>query len=1697
MNRIIGSGGGGKGGGGSPVVSIPAELTNLECKSIAEVIDLLCLGPIKDFVHPAENYAEIKHPYLDIYLDETPLMDNLGQSNFTGVTIYPRGGYDEQPPIPLTYSVETPVSVEQIVTNASPVTVSNIGAGLDWASCNAIIVKVQIPVLFRIGDDGSANKVEIGWQIHVRSSALGNWTQKYNRIINEMTGSPYEEDFIINDIWTLGPPPWDVKIIRVSPDYTQTAKYKDEIKFWSYSLASTTPYLLKNCAAVGWQIDAKQFGNRVPARAYHIYGYSEITIPSNYNPMTRAYTGVWDGTLTVGWTNNPAWVFYWLLWYNREQLGYDDTALETLKWQCYKIGQYCDGMVPVTLNGVATTEPRWTFNGVIQNQEEVFHLLNSFASTFCAVPFWASNCVMLAQDAPYDPAHPENVNATHIATAANVDSGWFSYVGSDIRNRYTVVRITWNDPNDMYRQAVEVVESKTGILRYGWNAKDVVRWGCTSRTEAIRYARWLLENELTQPEIVTFTGGLEFSDCYRGCIIEVQDPRYTVDNSGNPLRLAGRLLPVSRVLGTDGNKYRCKLSHTSAVANKPITGGSWSTYWELDDVDSGVPEWQEGWPCIKGPDATHVYLDGPVTLDAGTGFKLHIAIPRSDAEALDDLPDQMYRVIDVDIASGAGTYAVGTPIQVSTLAGYLSQEDMDSFLPGAIWCISSPNFDHGPRYFRCLTNIEKSPGKFQISGCYHDYGKYARIDANIDIVDEPAMDVPSGRIAAPSNLATLEFSYMEGGNWLPGCHVSWTHPPDPRILSYRIEIATHDSRDYKLVGTTEQSSYDIKPAILPGTYDIRVRAEGTARGNWATITEVVFADPTVTPPGVTSLQVNGGGTTFSGRNCDLEWTFAFDPDVFPRARFRHYVVIIATDETVPVTKREVHSINNKHYTYTWELNKKDFVTPSRSFKVAVHVEDIYGNLSAATPVAFSNPAPSMVDQTPVLKNTIDGTSISWTALDDDDLKEYRIYMDTKATPDTLIAKVPAGNDHYTHVSTSVMNTAKNVMITPYDMWGAGTSSQVVVRTIFSPMGLDSSTTAGFFYIGTGNNCLKWQRLNIASIQPTGNGVIQLRTKIPYNDASLLNCCVQFDMQVEAEATDSLSQLRVFFSLAASGDPTNCYYMADGSYRPTIRLAKYTSSSVDYVAIVLGETSTQLKPIGYMVSALFSCATLPATITEWDGWSSYPSAATAGLTLLSALSERAGSGLADGSVTYAKIQDVSATDKILGRYSSGAGDVEEIACTAAGRAILDDATASDQRSTLGLGTMATAAATDYVAKALFDAQTILAATSDNTPAALTVAEQTLVGRITGGNIAALSASQVRTLINVADGATANTKASGTEVDAGSNDTKFVTPAAIYNSHNVPSVAPGTSGNLMTSDGTYWTSVAPSFVAKSLYDANSVLCATSDNTPAALTIGEQTVLGRVTGGVIAALAIDSDLASVSANHDTLPSAKATKAYADLMLPLAGGAVTGQTTFEKTWSAQATMASLVKSSPVDHGPNTAAINAFEADLTGVDGSSNVIYGRGGYVDLGIDYSLILNLRAASDTGANGVTIRAHRHKGTLAEPTTLASGNDILRVSGYGQYDSTVGNESEAGYMILEASEAWSSTAKGSRWSFYNIPAGGTTLTKWLESTGDKIGFFAATPVVKAAHIANPTDLATCQSSIASILTALENYGLLATS
>jgi len=126
--------------------------------------------------------------------------------------------------------------------------------------------------------------------------------------------------------------------------------------------------------------------------------------------------------------------------------------------------------------------------------------------------------------------------------------------------------------------------------------------------------------------------------------------------------------------------------------------------------------------------------------------------------------------------------------------------------------------------------------------------------------------------------------------------------------------------------------------------------------------------------------------------------------------------------------------------------------------------------------------------------------------------------------------------------------------------------------------------------------------------------------------------------------------------------------------------------------------------------------------------------------------------------------------------------------------------------------------DVMLNSVADANSLLYSVDDNTPAALAMAASTIAARLAAGNIVAATPTEIRTLLSVAENATSNAKATGAELDTGTDDDKFATAKALKDSHNVPSVAPGDDGNVLASNGTDWVSEAPGAPAahKDLHD-----------------------------------------------------------------------------------------------------------------------------------------------------------------------------------------------------------------------------------------------------------------------------------------
>jgi len=492
MTRIIGAGGGGKGGGGGGSVRVAVEAKDsLRSKAFAKLVDLIGEGEIGGLVNGLKS----------VYLDGTPIENSDGSRNFTGFELDARNGSQSQSYIPNQPSVENATQVGAEVKFDVPVTRTISNATVDAAR-----ITIAIPQLTSQNkENGDINGSTIQYAIDLQSNG-GGFAQVALDNVTGKTTSRYQRSYRIE---LTGSAPWEIRVRRLTADSTSSA-LQNKTFFDTYTEIIDAKLRYPNSALVGMKIDSSQFQS-IPTRGYDVK-LLKVKLPSNYNPTTRAYTGTWDGTFQVAWSDNPAWCFYDLVTTERYGLGSFIDEDQVDKWAMYQIGRYCDELVD---DGLGGTEPRFTCNFYLQTRAEAYKVLQDFASIFRGMAFWSSGAITAVQDAPSD--------AVALFTAANVIGGKFNYSGSALRARHTVALVTWNDPESLFQQKVEYVEDAESINRYGVNQTEIVAVGCTSRGQANRVGRWLLFSERFETETVQFQVGLDGAVARPGQVIKVAD----------------------------------------------------------------------------------------------------------------------------------------------------------------------------------------------------------------------------------------------------------------------------------------------------------------------------------------------------------------------------------------------------------------------------------------------------------------------------------------------------------------------------------------------------------------------------------------------------------------------------------------------------------------------------------------------------------------------------------------------------------------------------------------------------------------------------------------------------------------------------------------------------------------------------------------------------------------------------------------------------------------------------------------------------------------------------------------------------------------------------------------------------------------------------------------------------------------------
>ena len=512
----------------------------LHSRSFATVQDLISEGEIEGFASASKagltkgTAAYDNASKKDIFLDDTPILQDTASNsdpadtdfNFKDVTFKSRFGTDSQDAmsgIPNINESRSPTGVGVVVTTSAPVTRQITNTDVD-----AVIVTLTWPQIQVAEDDGDLRGDTVDYKIQIQHDS-GGFVDKIggtagNASVSGRTADAYARDHRIE--LTSGYTTVDIRVIRITADSTESNKV-NAFQFTSFQEVLDTSSTYPNSAYTALRFDSKQF-NRIPSRKYRIRGV-KVRIPgaganSSGTPTVDIQTGriiypsgyVFNGVMGAAtYTNCPAMCLLDLLTNTRYGLGNHivDSNIDLFSFVAaskYANEEVDDG------TGSGAKEARFSCNVNIQSPKEAFEAINDLAGVMRCMPIWSAGGITLSQD--------KEASASYLFNLANVGESGFSYSGSSLKTRHSVISVSYFNM-DSKEIDFEVIEDATAISKFGTILKQVKAYACTSRNQAARLGRAILFAEQNESETVSFTTSIDAGVVVRpGSVIEINDP---------------------------------------------------------------------------------------------------------------------------------------------------------------------------------------------------------------------------------------------------------------------------------------------------------------------------------------------------------------------------------------------------------------------------------------------------------------------------------------------------------------------------------------------------------------------------------------------------------------------------------------------------------------------------------------------------------------------------------------------------------------------------------------------------------------------------------------------------------------------------------------------------------------------------------------------------------------------------------------------------------------------------------------------------------------------------------------------------------------------------------------------------------------------------------------------------------------------
>lgn len=453
----------------------------------------------------------------NIFLDGNPLADANGNRNFDGVSWDWRPGSVQQDPIPGIGEVasETAVGVELKQSQPWQHRITN-------TQLDAFRVRIGFPRMVEVKSNGDSVGTIVQYRLLL--SVDDGPYQVYGQFTADgKTTTLYERGHLV--MLPAASSHWDVRVERQTAD-SSSDTLANSTNIEAYSDIIFAKFRYPNTAVLFVEFNAKTFGNNIPKITVRVK-MRRVLIPRNYDPISRSYSGTWDGQFKFDWTDNPAWIWLDVVTNKRFGAGEHITVDNVNKWELYRIAQYCDQPVP---DGNGGTEPRHTCNVYIQSQAAAFTVLRDLANIYNGMVGYQNSEIIARADMPDD--------VVKVVSNASVLGGKFEYTGGSVKDRYTVCLVQYTNPSNGYSDDTDAVRELDLVRRYGVNTLNLTAIGCTRRSEAQRRGRWALLSN-SNDRMVRYSTGLEGLSYHAGQVVGVSD----AFTSGH--RLGGRIVSAN------------------------------------------------------------------------------------------------------------------------------------------------------------------------------------------------------------------------------------------------------------------------------------------------------------------------------------------------------------------------------------------------------------------------------------------------------------------------------------------------------------------------------------------------------------------------------------------------------------------------------------------------------------------------------------------------------------------------------------------------------------------------------------------------------------------------------------------------------------------------------------------------------------------------------------------------------------------------------------------------------------------------------------------------------------------------------------------------------------------------------------------------------------------------------------------------